>query len=136
MARLVGIVERQRDHARVHRAKEAKDVLRGVAGEDGDAVAHATDLLEAGGDGLNAGVEFPTGDVARGALAGFAVIPLTQDGAVQVRAGSLFLGVEQFGQARQGQLRRQDDLAVLVEELGKHLGKIHGGSFTFDVVLF
>ena len=82
MPRLIRVIERNGRHTRIHGTKEAKDVFRRVAGQDGHTVPHLAHLLQARGHHLDAGVDLRTGEVTRGTLRVVVVDPLPHNRAV------------------------------------------------------
>ena len=124
VAWLVGIVERNRNHFGVHGAEERVEVFRRVVGEDRHAVTGLRDLLQAHAHGLDAGVDLRAGDLMNLALAGLAEIPVADE---NVFGGAFHLRhrVEHFAHTGQGELIRDVDLALFIEELGHCLIDIH-----------
>lgn len=107
VAGLAGIVQRHGGHARIQGAKEAEEVLRGIAHENGHALAGLAHLLQASGHGLDPGVDLGARVVHR--PAGALVIPVAQ-GRTLATTGGKFLLVEQFGQAGEGEAGINGDL--------------------------
>ena len=124
MAWLVGIVERNRSHLGVHGAEERVEVFGRVIGQDRHAVAGLGDLLQTHAHCLDAGVDLRAGDLMHCAPAGLAEIPVADE---DVFGGAFHLRhrVEHFAHAGQGELIRNVDLALFIEELRHCLIDIH-----------
>ena len=124
MSRLVRVIQRDGDLPGVERTHESDDVLGGIACEDGHPIPRLPNLHETRGDCLDTGVDFAAGVLGSLALSGGGVIPEADIDCVCLPC-LLRAGVEHLGERGDGEVRRQADLAVVINEARNNSSEIH-----------
>ena len=127
VARFGWVVERHRDLAGVHGTHESEDVLGAVARQDGHAVPRCADLLQARRHRLDACVHFRARERAQRPVWVRGVVPRADVDGV-CRTGLCGCPVEHLGEGRDGEVRREFDLAGFVNKPLNQCLEIHGHS--------